>query len=514
MKKIFLSLFVACSMLTSCNMDEIEPNTILDTEAINTAKDVEYFRNNLYSSLRALMAGDYITLTELEMDQFVGITGNGNRGMYVNTATVNSSSECVTDDYNGAYSVMKDINFLIEKGNALLASGTLTQADEIAVKRYIGETHFIRGYLYYYLYDHFCQPYTIERADKPALGLSIVTVYNPTGDTSKYPGRSTLNELKQLIYDDMKAAYDALEEFEVTDKTNCRASAPYLSTYAVAAMQARIALSFLDYQTAISKANYVIGATSLFALSIGDAYTKMWTQDTGTELIFVPFVDASESAYIGSFNNAWNYYANWPVRCDYIPTYTTYSAYTDDDIRLTSFFESLEITVSGNQYNVMAFTKFPGNSTLVSGINEYKNKPKPLRLSEQYLILAEASAMDSPAKNESNANTALNTLRRARITDYQDEVSSGASLINAIRDERKKELIGEGFRMSDLRRWNLGFTRDGSYPDVPEVEDIIIVNSASLTFSKDDYRYTWPIPASEMEINPQLKGQQNPGYDN
>lgn len=503
-------------MLTSCDMDEVQPGVIPDSEAINNAEDVLAFRNNLYSSLRAIMAGEYITDTELEMDKFVGISGNGNRGMELNTAMVNSSSSSVTDSYNGIYSVMKNVNFLLENAERLIASGSMSASEIAAVNRYIGETHFIRAYLYFYLYDHFCQPFTAAIAQKPALGLSIVTVYDPTGDTSKYPGRSTLEQVKDLINDDLTAAFDALVEFEKTDKTNCRPSASYISSYAVAAMQARVAMSFLDYKTAVDKANYVIGANSgsgaIFSLSQGESYKKIWTEDTGTELIFVPFVDVNESAYIGSFNNAWNYYANYPTRVDYIPTYSTYSAYDESDIRYESFFEAMEITVSGGQYDVLAFTKFPGNSSLVSGIDEYKNKPKPFRLSEMYLILAEASAMDGVAKNEGNANTALNTLRAARISGYQTEQFSGTGLVNAIREERAKELIGEGFRMSDLRRWNLGFTRDGSYPDVPEVEDIIILSSTAISFTPGDYRYTWPIPAEEMQNNPQLNGQQNPGY--
>lgn len=512
MKKLLLSIFVAASFLSSCDMNEIEPGVIPSGNGIQTAVESEYFRNNLYSSLRAIMVGNYITDTELEMDKFVGLLGNGNRGMYLNTATVNSSSECTTDGYNGCYQVLKNVNFMISGSEGLLASGTLTADDAASVKRYLGETYFIRAYLYFYLFDHFCQPYSAARGDQPALGLSIVTTYDPTGDTSKYPGRSTQNEVKKLIFDDLSKAYDALAEFEQTNKTNCRPSAPYLSTYAVAAMQARAAMVFQDYALAITKANYVINS-NLFALCTGEAYKNMWSQDAGSELLFVPFTDASEADYIGSLNDAWNYYATYPTRVDYIPTYAAYSAYDqDNDIRFESFFESLNITVSGNQYDVYAFTKFPGNTTLINGTDYYKNKPKPFRASEMYLILAEASAMDGATKNESNANTALNTLRAARITGYTNEANSGQGLINAIREERAKELIGEGLRMSDMRRWNLGFTRSNSYPDAPEVEDIIISSSATTSFSPGDYKYTWPIPAAEMQINPQLKGQQNPGY--
>lgn len=66
--------------------------------------------------------------------------------------------------------------------------------------------------------------------------------------------------------------------------------------------------------------------------------------------------------------------------------------------------------------------------------------------------------------------------------------------------------------MSDLRRWGVGFSRYASYPINPDLESQWVVAGTSVSYQPNDYRYTWPIPASEMDINPQLKGQQNPGY--
>mgnify|MGYP003391526541 CR=1 FL=1 len=34
----------------------------------------------------------------------------------------------------------------------------------------------------------------------------------------------------------------------------------------------------------------------------------------------------------------------------------------------------------------------------------------------------------------------------------------------------------------------------------------------AMKYDKDDHRFTWPMPKTEMDSNPQLKGQQNPGY--
>lgn len=139
----------------------------------------------------------------------------------------------------------------------------------------------------------------------------------------------------------------------------------------------------------------------------------------------------------------------------------------------------------------------------------YKNKPKPFRLSEQYLILAEAAVESNQA---TIANNALTALRQKRISGYQPVNYTDSQLRQQIRDERSKELIGEGFRMSDLRRWNLGFTRDGNYTYNPDVKNIMVYAGLQVSYNPGDYRYVWPIPADEMEINPQLAGQQNPGY--
>ncbi|MDE5702785.1 MAG: RagB/SusD family nutrient uptake outer membrane protein, partial [Bacteroides sp.] len=89
---------------------------------------------------------------------------------------------------------------------------------------------------------------------------------------------------------------------------------------------------------------------------------------------------------------------------------------------------------------------------------------------------------------------------------------SGNALTQAIRDERLKELIGEGFRLSDLRRWNEGFTRDSSYPISPDIEGFFVNAGKTLSYQPGDYRMVWPIPATEIQSNPQLDGQQNPGY--
>lgn len=522
MKKIILPILATALMFSSCDMDLDKPGSIPDTEAIETADDVFAFRNNVYSSFRALTAGSYVTNTELEMDMFMPLRDNGSRGMTFSNATINSATSDVADCYSGCYAVLKNVNYLLSKATELLDNGKLSEDEATDVKRYIAETKFIRAYIYYWLFDHYCQTYTADKANTPALGLQLVTVYNPSTDRSTYPGRSTMAETIKLINTDLNDAYNGLAEYEATDKSNLKPNSSYINTPTVMALQARVALLTGDNKTAVEKSQAVINS-GYYTLCTGDDYANMWVTDEGSELIFVPFVNANESAYVGSFMNAWAYTDKFPSRVDYVPTYSTFMQYGllegVEDIRFDSFFGALDMNVEGTKTCGIIFIKFPGNDDLKSGSNEYKNKPKPFRLSEQYLILAEAQ--DNLGK-VAEANEALNTLRKARIAGYADETNSGSMLTNAIREERAKELIGEGFRMSDLRRWNLGFKRDSSFPDeiysalfpgYTNILEFYITSAANVQFTADDYRYVWPIPSDEMQVTPALKGQQNPGYN-
>ena len=72
--------------------------------------------------------------------------------------------------------------------------------------------------------------------------------------------------------------------------------------------------------------------------------------------------------------------------------------------------------------------------------------------------------------------------------------------------ERRVELAFEGHRLIDLKR--LGSIAGVSI-DRNAGDDVI---STPLTLSITDYRWTLPIPVSELNGNPQLAGQQNPGY--
>ena len=169
-----------------------------------------------------------------------------------------------------------------------------------------------------------------------------------------------------------------------------------------------------------------------------------------------------------------------------------------------------------------------------------------IRYAEVLLILAEASYEKNGNISDDDLNRTINMLRqRAGLTTSLTNAFVAANSLNMrdeIRRERTVELALEGFRWDDLRRWKTAETElvkairgtkivgtewatqpvviDGtdrnSYP-LPEwqsrtdADGFIVSEAASARSSfNPDKHYLSPLPAREIQLNPQL--QQNPGW--
>ena len=75
--------------------------------------------------------------------------------------------------------------------------------------------------------------------------------------------------------------------------------------------------------------------------------------------------------------------------------------------------------------------------------------------------------------------------------------------LETISEERVKELYMEGFRLHDLKRWNMGFERSAQTATQTE--------GNRLKIAAGDYRFVWPMPQNEIEA-PGSEISQNRGY--
>ena len=84
-----------------------------------------------------------------------------------------------------------------------------------------------------------------------------------------------------------------------------------------------------------------------------------------------------------------------------------------------------------------------------------------------------------------------------------------SGLFNAIQEERGREMLAEGTRLFDLKRWGQGFKRDINAKLAPLVDQVSYLQTMKQTAGSP--KFVWPIPNSELTQNPNF-GSQNQGY--
>lgn len=503
MNKLYTTILAGLALcLGSCSMELTPHGEILDTQALQSVKDFESFSNGLYSQMRSITSGDFVVLSDIQLDDFHAVIGNGNRRMEFYNGAIKPSTGEIASIYAGYYSVIAQANFFLDKAMSKSTEGMST-IDQAKLNNTLAVAHFVRAYCYNSLADKFCGSYKhTADLDKPGLGLSLQLTYSPTADNTTYPARTSMRETYKQILADLDLALAEATKLTESDSLvqTVNANMNYITADVIKAMQARVNLNMGIDSTAYKLAN---GLIAKYQLTPRTDFKTLWTNDMGTEVIWQVAADytyhgsASGTAFASNINNS-----------DYVPTADCINLFDENDVRWSVWFEDTKVSNSGGNASMFRFMKYPGNPELynVSAGSNFVNKAKPFRVAEMYLIAAEAAFNSN---NELEANRLINLLKYSRINRFRGVSLVGTDLLEEIMNERHRELIGEGFRLADLKRWQVGFTRG----EVWEGNDQVIVsNYKDLHYEADDYRYVWPIPQHEMDANPQLRGQQNPGY--
>jgi hypothetical protein len=122
------------------------------------------------------------------------------------------------------------------------------------------------------------------------------------------------------------------------------------------------------------------------------------------------------------------------------------------------------------------------------------------RLAEMYLIYAEAVKRGGGGGSDATAVSYINKLRERAIGNKSGNITSYT--LDQILDERARELYWEGFRRTDLIRFDDKFTT--STYVWPWKGD------AKAGKGVESWRKIYPIPTDDLTANPNLK--QNPNY--
>lgn len=360
--------------------------------------------------------------------------------------------------YEESWKVVRDCNIVIENmkdRTSDIARGALSAA------------YSMKGIVYYNLLREFCQPWSDSKAGELP-GIPIVDRFN----INDKPTRGTIRQ----TYDYTKAQFEAALALNPTDPK-------YIFTeWIIKAYEAKLEFWCQNWDSVISLCEDIITHSGISLTPISE-YADMINAQydaKGEVLVRSHINNSSELDWYFSYTKS--YLASRPASAGLI---RLFGDKPEDDVRYAASFNSKRMNVKTPECKV--------------------------RLSEIVLMLSEAYYHKG---DNASALKWLNELRRNRIKNVSDltmatltKVRDGeriivdcqgkavTSLLQAIFDERRKELYMEGDRWYELKR-----------NGCPEWWVI----SNGLKYTTKEYLYTSPISKSDVDLNPSL--EQNPGY--
>ncbi len=453
--------FTLLVLLASCKKQiDLRPtDSIDDTKAFQTVADLEKGLIGVYSSFGSGLANG-IYFSSLIADETKLSTENLGQGQFTFKWQFSASAGEHNADYQIFYRAIDRANRILE----IMDRITPANATETSLKNKVrAELLAFRGMAHYELLWRFMP----GGFDANAMGVPIMLSPNLNGK----PARNKVGEVVQQIDKDL------LEARSSGSLPNAVSDGLRLSMAAVAAYQARVALLKRDWNGALGFSTEAITLSGL-SITTRTQYSGIWMDNAPSEIVLRfrnnygikgLFRDASGTVFFEPSDKLKSQF------------------HRINDIRFSSFFGS----ASGDTSIIV---KYPG-SVLQGPEN---NDIKAIRISEMYLIRAEANA---ELNQLSNAANDINLLRSNRISGYVN-VGFGTKdeAIAAVLNERFKELAYEGFRFLDLKRRGLPIMRNAS--------DVQSVNW--LTLPANDYKFALPIPQDEIFANPNTL--QNAGY--
>ena len=501
MKKInyIICLAFGLTALTACNKQ-------LNTAPTNAVPGDLLFEN--VTNLSTLLQGTWASM----MDDFYG-------DVYSNPGykTIGLVSDAMGDDVaviptkygfkttytftqmydktqfrNGAF--WGELYKIINNMNIIIAHVDKVDGDASAKNVLKGQALALRANIYLQLASFYQFSY---QKDPQAKAVPIYTL--PTSDTTVGHPRATLQEVYQLITSDLQQAVTLLQGYQ--------RSAKWLIDQNVA--EGLLARAYLNTGQWAQAAQTAVAARQGYTL-MSPAEYKSGFNDIGNEEWIWGHPEIPTQ-------NGGSYTFNF-LDVTYNQGYYSYMAdphfmelFADGDVRKSLFYWDGDPGLEGYlAYGKIRFGSIPNQTgDLVL-----------MRASEAYLIEAEG---DARANDLNDAVTALNALRAARTAPaYNPTGQTQQNLIDTILVERRKELWGEGFSLSDIIRLQQSVVRkpytdgsgnpiqvtvttpDGTTKTVPAKYHTALRFPDGTPFVANSPYYLFAIPQSEEQNNPNL----------
>lgn len=504
MKKLSIILIAVLGIFTfsSCDdfLDMKPTNQLESSDAINTAADAKVFMNGIMTKLSSsnLYGLNLFLYADAKGgDLTIFSQGRGSDGLYSFNHNPNSGS--YSGFWTTSYNTILQLNNLIANIEKLEANPEVTE-DFDDMK---GQALTIRALVYFNLVRIYGLPYTQYNPNSD-YGVPNVT---EVLDASALPGRATVAEnYAQIISDLNKGAEDITKT--VSTSTN-----GYPTYWANRAIAARVYQTIGDNTNALAAAKEVI-ESGKYELYSNEDWVDSWSEQFGDESIFELQMLVNENALttgsIGSYYSRIHHYSSkvggYFAASDY---WLERMAEDPDDVRWgvmaydenSESYDNKEFAGQGDRLGC-SYKYFGGVDMPGDGKDDCAAcNVKIVRLSEMYLIAAESALA---LGDKAAAAEYLNAIRKR--SPNLEPATAETVTVEMILNEKSKEFFQEGVRYWDRLRHGevIEFNDEIMGIDCPHRDKIID--------TKSYHKIVLPISVDELNANPTLRTQQNPGY--
>ena len=500
------ALFLAgIFLVTSCEKD-LNREPLIGLTGANVYNNINDYKTGLAGvynkGLTDMYMYNYWFLEEVPTDEIV-YTWNDGFTFQVNNLTWNSNNAYINNLYLSIYDVVSIANeFLRQNTDAMLSQKKFSAADVATMHTYRAEARFIRAMAYYQALNEYGN-------------VPFVTDADDVGDFTP-PQISRANLFKYVESELISIQSDLIEPKTAYGRADKGADWALLARLY---LNAEVFTGTQRYNDCINYCNKIISA----GYSLEPKYANMFLADNNlsNEMIFPFEYSAQFNHHYGTLTsiihgsltaaanqNDYGVVGGWlsmRTKPNLVNVFSTTSGAVDQRGIFQTQGQSLAITVQSNYtqgYGVGKFKNVTSTGVMVSDpTGTFVDTDFPaFRLGDIYLMYAE-SVVRGGNGDLGTAVGYINALRERGFGNSSQNITATDLTQDFIFQERQREMYWEGTRRTDLIRF--GKFTSGSYlwPFKGDVQ-----NGQAV----EDYRNLYPIPSSDLIVNPNLK--QNPGY--
>lgn len=502
--KIILVAMLA-TWVVACEdaVDITQPGRLGPEETFQTVTDLQ---NGLLGVYGALNLSPDVQFNAVFTDEVSIGFDNGGQGIgngeYL--FVLNPNSAAPNAIWTNYYDVINFATRIIEASNIV----TVGAAEQEDFNNIVAQAYAIRAFAHFQLLAYFAEDIT----NNSSLGV-IALDFIPSVDDN-FP-RNTTGEVFTLIESDLnKAETMFADDFF---------SPAFASQYFVTALRARMAAYRRNYDLADQYASELLN-NSPFALATYEEYIALFEDESNAEVIFElertvndPFDRQGATgsgagagwvganfAFVGPGIDGSPYFEmSRSLFNAFNPSSARYVVNVSEDAIIDPNYPNTP-AAAFKEADIIPIDKYSGSEG-----QPLLNDIKVFRLSEMLLIKAEALAAAGNINGPLNSTAAL--IKRLRDVRFAEETilpvfADQQEAFAAILAERRVELAFEAHRWFDLGR--LGERANATIDRDP----LDCQQFDACTIPVNDFRFRLPIPIVELNANPEIRNQQNPGF--